>query len=283
MEILLNDILQLSDDEINNGKIELNMRAGVNGVSFIDSWLSCDEKDKLRGTCAECSYWGWYGKQRNFVPGQLAFSFARLSYDEWLFISAAEIIEVPKNARAKVKVLKRFEPFYGRLIVKYNKGQTFSRYVFSLKNCIEELVVKEVLPCIYSGEKFEGYDRVHLPFRKLADVFSGKIMPTYYEALKTITGIYCLTDTKTGKLYIGSASGSGGVAQRWGNYLDSKHGDNVKLRKLYAKCGSKYFERYFTFTLIEYFGLSYDPKKIIDREKYWKDCLDTRKNGYNDN
>ncbi len=42
-------------------------------------------------------------------------------------------------------------------------------------------------------------------------------MPTYYEALKKITGVYCLTDTHTGKLYIGSATGEGGVAQRWGN------------------------------------------------------------------
>lgn len=69
----------------------------------------------------------------------------------------------------------------------------------------------------YSSENFEVYDRVHLPYNHLADVFNGKIMPTYYEALKKITGVYCLTDTHTGKLYIGSATGEGGVAQRWGN------------------------------------------------------------------
>lgn len=39
----------------------------------------------------------------------------------------------------------------------------------------------------------------------------------------------------------------------------------------------------FTFTLLEYFGLSYDPMKIKDREQYWKRCFDTIKNGYNDN
>ena len=84
-------------------------------------------------------------------------------------------------------------------------------------------------------------------------------MPTYYEALKKISGVYCLTDTHTGKLYIVSASGEEGVAQRWGNYLDSKHGGNKQLIELYEKKGPKYFEENFTFALIEYFGISYDP------------------------
>jgi len=71
--------------------------------------------------------------------------------------------------------------------------------------------------------------------------------------------------------------------QRWGNYLDSKHGGNKKLISLYKEKGEEYFEKYFVFTIIEYFGLSYDPEKLLRREDYWKRCLDTRKNGYNDN
>ena len=174
-------------------------------------------------------------------------------------------------------------PLFGRLIIKCKKGNTFSRYVFNLGKYLDQATVKEILPCIYSGESFEGYDRVHLPYHRLADIFSGKILPTYYEALKKITGVYCLTDTHTGKLYIGSATGEEGVAQRWGNYLDSKHGGNKKLIALYEQKGAEYFEKYFTYTLLEYFGLSYDPMKIIEREQYWKKCLNTIQNGYNDN
>lgn len=283
MELYLNDILNLTDQEIKNSKIEFNMQAGSGGQPFLDKWLKHDQKDKEDGTCEGCSYWSWYGKQHNFYPGQWAFSFARMSEDEWLFISAAEIVDVPPCSRATVKILERYKPMFGRLIIKCKKGNTFSRYVFNLSKYINQAVVKEILPCIYSGETFEGYDKVNLPFHRLADIFSGRILPTYYEALQQVTGVYCLTDTHTGKLYIGSATGEGGVAQRWGNYLDSKHGGNKKLIALYRQKGAEYFEKYFTFTLLEYFTLSYDPLKVLEREQYWKHCLSTIKNGYNDN
>jgi hypothetical protein len=52
--IKLNDILGLSDDEISNSKIELNMQAG--GEAYIDRWLYCNGKDKENGTCPECGY-----------------------------------------------------------------------------------------------------------------------------------------------------------------------------------------------------------------------------------
>ena len=203
--------------------------------------------------------------------------------DEWLFISAARILNIPENDFAKVEILEKFKSLFGRVIIKYRKGNTFSRYVFNLNNLINDIVVKEILPSIYDGKKFEGYDKVHLPFKKLADIFNGKILPTYKEALSKVKGVYCLTDKKTRNLYIGSATGEEGVYQRWYNYFDSKHGGNIKLKKLYMKKGDKYFEKNFTFTLLEYFNLSYDNDKIKDREQYWKECFNTINNGYNDN
>ncbi len=282
MELPLNNIFHLSESEINNSRIELNMREGSGGIFYIDKWLSLEQSVKNSGI-SDCSYWGWYGNKRNFNIGQTVFSFIKMSYDEWLFISAAEIVDVPEASRAKVKIIEKYKPLFGRLVIRYYKGNTYARYVFRMDKIIENCMVKEILPCQYNGEQFEGYDRVHLPYYKLSDVFHGKIMPTYYEALKKVTGIYCLTDTKTGKLYIGSATGGEGVAGRWGNYLDSKHGGNKKLIALYNDKGSSYFEDNFTYTLIEYFGLSYDPSKIIEREQYWKLCLNTIKSGYNDN
>ncbi len=283
MDIKLNTVLNLTNEEVENSKIEFNMQVGSGGRPFLDVWLKHTEEEKSTGTCNDCSFWGWYGKQRNFYPGQTVFSFARMTDDEWLFISAAKIVDTPHDSFAKVDIIEKFAPLFGRLIIRCKKGNTYARYTFNLNKYLEQTTVKEILPCLYSGEAFDGYDRVHLPFHRLSDIFHGRILPTYYEALKKITGVYCLTDTYTGKLYIGSATGEEGVAQRWGNYLDSKHGGNKKLIALYEQKGAEYFEKYFTYTLLEYFGLSYDPAKILEREQYWKKCLDTIKNGYNDN
>lgn len=283
MDLMLNDVLNLSEKEIKNSRIELNMTEGSGGMAYIDKWLTCSQEQKNSGNNTGCSYWGWFGNKKNFNVGQTVFSFIKMTNDEWLFISAAKIKDVPNDRRADVEILDKYKPLFGRLVMKYKKGNTYARYVFRMEHLIEHCTVKEILPGQYTGEEFEGYDRVNLPFHKLKDIFEGTIMPTYYEALKKITGVYCLTDTKTGKLYIGSATGEGGVAQRWGNYLDSKHGGNKKLIALYKQKGAEYFEQYFTYTLIEYFGLSYDPIKIFEREQYWKKCFDTINNGYNDN
>lgn len=291
-EIMLYDILQMnaSDEDkkkIRNGKIEFEMTARKNTEweePYLDRWLKHDKKDKLAGNCEDCSYWVKYGKQNNFNVGQWVFSFVRLHKDdEWLFISAAEIRSI-STERAETRILIQYQPFFGRLVIKCQKGNARGRYTFQMKKYIEKATIKEVLPDLYNDEVFEGYDNVHLSYRKFKDMLDGKILPSYYEALRKVAGVYCLTDTNTGKLYIGSATGEEGVAQRWGDYLNSKHGGNKKLRELYDKtCDKEYFEKHFTFTLLEHFNLSYDADKILKREKYWKDCLDTINHGYNAN
>lgn len=283
MALLLNDLFNLSNDEINNSKIELNMRPGNSTIPFIETWLSLDYNKKVNGLTG-FSYWTSYGNKRNFSINNIVFSFTRIKNDsEWLFVSAARIIDNTPYTNAKCEILEKFKPYFGRLIIKHNKGNTYSRYVFNLSNRINDCEVKEILPNIYDGEEFQGYDNVFLPYRQLEDIFSGKIMHSYYNALKNITGVYCLTDTNTGKLYIGSAYSGDGVAKRWGDYLNTQHGNNKKLINLYMTEGKDYFQKYFTFTLLEYFGMSYDKDKIIQREEYWKKCFDTIKNGYNEN
>ena len=98
MQLLLNNILNLPDKQLNNSKIEFNMNIGKGGKPFIDRWLKCSEVERISGTCKCCSFWSWYSsKQRNFSVGQWAFSFLRIGENEWLLISAGEIINTPKN------------------------------------------------------------------------------------------------------------------------------------------------------------------------------------------
>ncbi|MBN4084343.1 hypothetical protein [Mycoplasma sp. CSL10166] len=208
---------------------------------------------------------GWqYENVRNYDKGQTVFSFVQLpKKDEWLFVSAAVIEELPESSifneedpkanQAKIKVIDKYKPYFGKLIINLNKGNKYSRYAFLMETFLSwNPTVKELLPTKYSGEKFEGYDKVHLEYKKLKFIFNGTILPTYRETLEGIKGVYCLTDNKTGKLYIGSATGTEGVAQRWGNYLNSRHGGNKKLIKLDKEEGKGYFEENFSFSIIEY-------------------------------
>lgn len=281
--IKLNDILRLSEEEIFNSKIELNMQAGAGGEAYIDLWLYCDEIDKGNGTCPECGYWGWYGNQRNFIPGQWVFSFVRIRDNEWLFTSAAEIIEVPENTFAKVKIIDEYKPFFGRLAIQLFKGNTFARYTFNLSKYIEESKVKEILSSLYGGEDFPGYDKVKLSYKKLESIIKqGK--NNWIVALENQKAVYLLTDKSNGKMYVGSATSEYGMLlQRWRSYIVNGHGGNKELIELVNSMGFDYVKANFHYSILENYNAKIDDLIVLERESWWKEILQTRNFGYNSN
>lgn len=282
-KIKLNTILGLCDEEIANSKIELNMQAGSGGAAYIDLWLACSDQDKENGTCPECGFWGWYGNKRNFGPGQLVFSFIRLRNNEWLFASAAKVIDVPENSFAKVQVLEKYKPFFGRLIVHLVKGNTFARFTFNLSKFLDDCTVKEILPTIYGGQDFPGYDKVRLSFKQLESIIKiGK--RDWIAALENQKAVYLLTDKISGKMYVGSATGdSGMLLQRWNSYIDNGHGGNVELKELVDKKGFDYIKANFYYSILENYNAKVDDRVILERESWWKETLLTRSFGYNNN
>ena len=61
--------------------------------------------------------------------------------------------------------------------------------------------------------------------------------------------MYLITDTKTGKLYVGSATSQYGMLlQRWKSYIDNGTGGNKALEELKAKKGFDYIKKYYTET-----------------------------------
>ena len=285
MKILLNNLLNLTEEQIENSKIELNMTAGKasdGAESFIERWMKTSVENKESGK-TECSFWGWYGGKRNFYPGQWVFSFVRMGADEWMMVSAAEIIDVPKNSRADVKVLNQYKAYFGRLIIKYKKGNTYSRYVFRLKNLIEECEVKEILPTTYTGFDFPGYDNVSLSYGQLKTIVDGNY-PAYHNALRNQKAVYVQTDKATGKLYVGSATAEYGMLlARWSSYIYNGHGGNKDLIALVKEKGFDYIKQNFQYTLVENFNSKIDDEYVLKRESYWKEVLQSRKFGYNKN
>ena len=290
--IKLNDILHLTDEQIENSKIGLNME--WQGRSHFLDWYESDSNNRNVDFTYHSHYGSNTGKRkasRNFSKiGQWCFGFVRLPEDsnKWLLISAGEITSIPDSNHIGTcthKELDKYQSFIGRLIIKYTKGNKWSRYIFNMNSLIDEIEVADILPTIYEPIKFNGCENVHLNFKTLKMILDegSARYSDYRAALKGFKGVYCITDTKTGKLYIGAAYGKEGILQRWDNYINSFTGENTALNDLLEQQGEAYFEEYFEYTLIETFSKNTLTSKILERENYWKDAFKTRIFGYNNN
>lgn len=282
-DIKLNDILCLSDEEIKKSKMELNMQAGPEGESYIYIWLNSSDENKKEGTCPKCGYWGWYGNQRNFRPEQWVFNFIRLRGNEWLFISAAEIKEVPKNSHAKIEIIDKYKPYFGRLVIELTKGNTHGRYTFNLSKYIEDSKVKKILPSLYDGDDFPGYDNVNLSYRQLETIIKNN-KRDWIAALENQKAVYLLTDRKNGKMYVGSATSEHGMLlKRWTEYIEKGDGGNIKLKKLVEEKGFGYIKSNFNYAILENYNSKVGDQFVLKRESWWKETLQTKIHGYNKN
>jgi hypothetical protein len=45
---------------------------------------------------------------------------------------------------------------------------------------------------------------------------------SWWSALSSVGGVYLVLDTATGKAYVGSAYGTGGIWQRWSAYAETR-------------------------------------------------------------
>lgn len=72
------------------------------------------------------------------------------------------------------------------------------------------------LSCVLAG-RFPGYRHVILP-KVTLNLVVDQDVPSWRAALSAVAGIYLITDMKTGKVYVGSATGDGGIWTRWSQY-----------------------------------------------------------------
>ena len=70
---------------------------------------------------------------------------------------------------------------------------------------------------------------------------------------------------------------------QWNCYIETGHGWNDELITLINQRGRDYTMENFQLSLLEYRPAKTDDKVIIEREKYWKNALLSRKHGYNKN
>lgn len=282
-ELKLNDLLNLSNEELRTTKIRLNTYNGDKNP--------IDEFKKNPKLLLDWNYWN----NKPYRIGQISIGLVNMGNDRWLLFTVGKIkrvLDVPIDGnnrpsndghgiQVEYETLEQFQDLYGRVVIGYhNESQQLFRNAIPF---IDELVVREILPTVFTGFEFPGYDNVRLSYEQLSTIVYGNY-PSYHNALKNQKAVYLQTDKATGKLYVGSATAQYGMLlQRWEAYVENGHGGNIGLKELINQEGFDYIKHNFQYSIIENFNAKVDDNYVLQREAYWKDVLQTRKFGYNKN
>jgi hypothetical protein len=175
--------------------------------------------------------------------------------------------------------MKRLDDLTGKLIVSFERSGMQS--YLNAENLNSEMRVLELMPKKMTVRKFVGYNKVIISKKELELIIDQSI-ESWKGALSNVSGIYLITDTKTGKLYEGSATGEGGIWSRWSEYSKNGHGGNKELIKILKDEGAEYSDN-FQYSVLEIADTHSNDKDVLKREIYWKNVLCSRDFGYNAN
>ena len=276
-KILLNDILQISKDDIPNTRIKFNIYNGYTDPLE----LYKENPDQVNTT-----WFLWHDSRRYFHSGQTAICFLRLSPDTWLLTTIKHIIKelnvgTDGGVGYEAEEVDTYKKYFGRIIIKYhNTNKSMGR---TFESVMQELEVLEVLNDKFAGDEFPGYENVRLTYSQLKNIIDRQT-PGWTPALENQKAVYLITDTKTGRLYVGSATAQYGMLlQRWSEYVSNGHGGNVGLKEIVSTHGFDYVKENFQYSILENYNARMDDAYILKRETWWKDTLKTREFGLNKN
>lgn len=167
----------------------------------------------------------------------------------------------------------------GRLIVNFVRSGR--QAYLNGQRWMKDLHMSAILPKPLTIGEFPGFKAVNLTKSEL-DTIVRESAESWRTALMNVAGVYLISDPSSGKLYVGSASGEGGIWERWKAYSETGHGGNVELRQLLQDKGASY-ARGFRFSILEIADTHASRDDILTRESHWKDVLQTRGFGLNAN
>jgi hypothetical protein len=151
------------------------------------------------------------------------------------------------------------EDWSGRLVVKW-PGLERSWYRWADRNSIAvEAIAAEKLWV----KSIKAWDEVILTWAELA------LLPkNWMDTMRQWRGVYLITDTSDNLHYVGSASGSENIYQRWMDYKRTGNGGNKLLR---TRDPSN-----FRFSILQVTAQDASTSEVVALENKWKDRLRTR-------
>jgi len=266
------DIIHIAAPEITPEKVKVHLACRTrvhNPIDvFFDGWFE---------------EWQAVQNQKNFSL-QYIVALIDMGGGRWLFGGAYESLGIKKqNSKGqhiyRTKLIQATEEFAGRLIVEYSRS---SRSSYRLAEKIaDQLIVSEIKPERLTIQEFVGYSKVCISKAQLDTIIRQQIS-SWKAALSHVAGVYLITDTSDGRLYVGSATGSEGLWARWSSYSKNGHGGNRELRALLNEKGNEHANG-FQYSILEIADTHASDQDVIDREVHWKNVLDSRLHGLNGN
>jgi len=224
----------------------------------------------------------WKGKRNDWTRDYV---FSLIDFypksNSWLF---GGIFKVKSRHQTKYELEEcmEYKKYVGRLVISFYRYQGLRGRAFYLESHIDKLIVSEILPDIYEGEVFPGFENINHNFHVLEAIIC-KEKTDWKTALQNVKGVYIITDKSNGKSYVGSAYGNQGIWARWQCYVGTGHGWNDELVNLISEKGIDYARINFRIALLEIFSINTPDEYVISRENKWKSILMTREHGYNRN
>ena len=279
-ELYLNDLLRFSREEMERVKVRFNLQP-KGGQDPMELYLENGEKVNTEWLLAK-------KKKGYFQEGEIAIALVRLDdQGRWLLTTikritkALDVVSETGAIAYEASELEQYAPYFGRTVVRYHK--TGQAPLWRYKKIHEKLVVDEILPAVYTGEGFPGYDQVRLSWQKLKRIAEQR-PADWINALENQKAVYLITDTSNGKLYVGSATSRNRMLMvRWESYVKTLHGGNKKLRRIVEEKGEDHIKNYFQYSILENYNAKVSDDFVLKREAWWKEVLQSRTYGYNDN
>lgn len=180
----------------------------------------------------------------------------------------------------KLEASPRMQDLSGRLVVDWFATQGFQNDAASTA---ANKVVRSISdrPALY----FPGFEQTNLTFEQLeAIVRTPDVHRDWHNALKSVGAVYLITyrpPEEPSQLYVGSATGAGGLLGRWTDYVDSGHAGNKKLQELIGLSSSAF--KHFHFSVLRIFSKNANWRDVLASETHFKEVLQSRVNNLNAN
>jgi hypothetical protein len=228
----------------------------------------------------EFDEWQRSQTRRNFERSYVLSLIAMRTANHWLFAGVHErrdrtgkkgrywydLVELPACAELN-----------GRLTAWFQRPGRQS--YLDAENWVDRIKLTSIMPERMRIAEFPGFKAVHLTKDEL-DTIVRQGIESWRAALSSVGGVYLISDTATGCLYVGSATGVGGIWQRWCQYAATGHGGNQELVRLIREAGIGRALA-FRFAILEVADTHTSDTDLLQREEHWKRVLLSREHGHN--